>query len=305
MDEDEIDWSDPPSSPFVEHVEFDQENVAPRDLTSTPTKQTPLDDNNFASAIKRLSPRKGFGFKERSPAKNLDSPSTQLFVDGEQATPKNSPSLPERLSSKKSSPISYSMVDEDEHALREVSHNRMSPVKLSPSKPSSPEKAESPLRKSVKHNERLSRSSSSKRMSVEHEDQPESKFRKSGEEQQESSRPFPIKRTSSERLEQPIRDNEGLTIAIKILEETCSESNYETHHETHHENSAESRSDSQGGSADYDSFSEFNPDGPDGMSMTVDDTCFSNFSEIPDMTKFAMIRSPAKSVSDQVRYMTL
>jgi hypothetical protein len=44
--------------------------------------------------------------------------------------------------------------------------------------------------------------------------------------------------------------------------------------------------------------SEYNPDGPDHTSMTMDDTCFSNFSEMPnlDMTKFAFLkRSPTKA----------
>ncbi|KAF2814339.1 uncharacterized protein BDZ99DRAFT_460011 [Mytilinidion resinicola] len=311
MDEDVIDWSDPPSSPFVEHVEVDQENVAPRDTASTPTKKTPLDDNNFASAIKRLSPKKGFGFKDRSsPVKALDSPSKQLFGELEKTTPTKSPPIPERLSSKKTSPINYSIVDEEEHALRESSHNRTSPLKLSPSKRSSVERSESPLRRSVQDEQTTlsrssTRSSATKRMSIEHEDQPEPKLRKSSQEHHESARPSPIKRTSSERVEQTLRENEGLTIAMKILEETQSESHYEAHHETHHEtqqkeNSSESRSDSHG-SAEFDSFSEFNPDGPDGPSTMVDDTCFSNFSEMPDMTKFAnsMVRSPAKSVLSQ------
>ncbi|KAF2500854.1 hypothetical protein BU16DRAFT_523604 [Lophium mytilinum] len=303
MDEDVIDWSDPPSSPFIEHVELDQENVAPRDTASTPTKKTPLDDNNFASAIKRLSPQKGFGFKDRSsPAKPLDSPSKQLFGELEKTTPTNSPPIPERLSSKKTSPIKFSVVEEEEHVLRESSHNRTSPLKLSPSKRSSVERSESPLRRST-HDEPTilsrssTRSSATKRMSLEHEDQPEPKLRKSSQEHQESARPSPTKRTSSERVEQTLRENEGLTIAMKILEETRSESHYETHHK---ENSSEARSDSHG-SAEFDSFSEFSPDGPDGPSTMVDDTCFSNFSEMPDMTKFAnsMMRSPAKSVLNQ------
>jgi hypothetical protein len=43
---------------------------------------------------------------------------------------------------------------------------------------------------------------------------------------------------------------------------------------------------------------DFNPDGPEVTSLDVDDTCFSNFSEMPgiDMTKFAGLKqSPAKT----------
>jgi hypothetical protein len=49
---------------------------------------------------------------------------------------------------------------------------------------------------------------------------------------------------------------------------------------------------------------EFNPDGPEITSIDIDDTGFSNFSEMPglDMTKFASLRqSPVKDNAPDVR----
>jgi hypothetical protein len=96
--------------------------------------------------------------------------------------------------------------------------------------------------------------------------------------------------------EKGLRENEGLTVAMQFTEETRSERST-----TYHTNNAALNMDD----TDMEE-SEFYPDRPDMSSMDMDDTCFSNFSEMPgiDMTKFASLRqSPTKNgMLDQVGY---
>jgi len=86
MPDDEFDMAcdEPPSSPFVEHIEHDnQENIAPREAR-TPVK--PLFDvaDNAPQSAFRISPEKRSGLQERtSPAKM--SPAKNLMDDFEEA----------------------------------------------------------------------------------------------------------------------------------------------------------------------------------------------------------------------------
>jgi hypothetical protein len=111
----------------------------------------------------------------------------------------------------------------------------------------------------------------------------------------------PAKRPSSSQREAELRDNEGLTVAIKNMEETYIE---------RHESSSLYRVESFGSDESRNSElayreniprthdMDYNPDGPDLTSVSIDDTAFSNFSEMPnlDMTKFAFLskKSPTK-----------
>lgn len=230
MDEDEITWHEP-SSPFIDYVEGDQENIAPLDIATTPTKPSAMEESIPISAIKRTSPVKGLGLKERvSPVKSALK--EQFVEDGEEVTLQRT--FQERTSPKKVSPVKDARASQPEPELSASMQNRTSPSKMP----------------------------QAEHLLVEYS-------------------------------EPTLRENEGLTVAMKIFEETRSESHHESHHITQTESLSESHEIS------YED-SEFNPDA---TSMTVDDTCFSTFSEIPnmDMTKFAMKNSPTKhSVFEQV-----
>ena len=103
--------------------------------------------------------------------------------------------------------------------------------------------------------------------------------------------------------EPALRDNEGLTIAMKFEEARNerhqSSSNYYTENEVSVMDGMIMEN------------TEYNPDGPDftSLDMGMDDTTFSTFSEMPnvDMTKFAAIgrQSPTRNeLYDQVRQST-
>lgn len=262
--DDDIDmtWHDPPSSPFISHIEHDdQENVAPAS-TVAPTPVKPLldfDDDDAPQSAFKVSPEKKFGSKDRtSPAKT--SPAKQLHDNFEDASFKTSTGS--QVSPEKSSPVKQMGMERSESAMSKRSRNSQSPSK------------------------------SSRNASVESiQRQPELALDRKPE-----ILPTSVKRPSSSHKESILRENEGLTVAMRIMEETRSES-----HEistTYHTSNV---------IADIDTAIEdtdFNPDGPELSSLDVDDTCFSTFSEMPgvDMTKFAFMRkSPTKNgIIDQV-----
>lgn len=110
--------------------------------------------------------------------------------------------------------------------------------------------------------------------------------------------PTPKKRLSSPQRDHPnkrsspprdhgLRDNEGLTVAMRLAEQTQDMIN----------------------GVEMSGFddTEFNADGPEFTSLDVDDTGFSMFSEMPgmDMTKFAaMTQTPSKNgFSEQVKHL--
>jgi peptidoglycan hydrolase CwlO-like protein len=259
-DDDDFDMTfhDPPSSPFVSHLDHDdQENIAP-----TPVKSlVNFDDEPPTSAFK-VSPEKksgfGFGLKDRSspvksPAKK--SSSRQLLEEFEEEAL--------RSSSPKKSPVKESRVDRPESAMSSRSR-RSSPAKSSRN-PSADSAQRLPAPVVQDATEIL---------------------------------PTPSKRPTSSHKESALRENEGLTVTMKFMEETRSESRERsTTYQTSH-NMAElddTRMDD----------TDFNPDGPELSSLDIDDTCFSAFSEMPgvDMTKFAVLRnSPTRNgLRDQVR----
>src|ERR1044071_6261931 len=75
-DDFDMTFHDPPSSPFVSHIDInDQENIAPN-VVPTPSKPL-VDLNDMPQSAFKVSPEKRFGLKDRtspiksSPAKNL------------------------------------------------------------------------------------------------------------------------------------------------------------------------------------------------------------------------------------------
>ena len=262
--EDEISWHEPPSSPFVSYID-DQENIAPaHTVAATPVKSLiDFSDDAPQSAFKISSPLKTSGLKERiSPTKMPSSAS--LLDDGEDATLGSS--IGSRSSPKKASPVKQTPPERPESAMSNRSRRTLSPIKSSRTA-------------SVESVSRLPESASDAAFDIVS---------------------TPIKRPASSHIEPALRENEGLTVAIQVLEESHSET---------HERSTTYHNQIEISEIDYTGMddTDMNPDGPDFTSLDVgiDDTCFSNFSEMPgiDMTKFAALKkSPTHNrFFDQVR----
>jgi hypothetical protein len=225
--EDDFDMAfhEPPSSPFVEHIDtHDQENIAPG-VAPTPSK--PLADFEDApqSAFK-VSPEKKLGLKERaSPTKGL--------------------------------PVKNLMDDFEEAARNDGTLSRSSPSKRSSVKRTSGERSESPM--SSRSHKSRSPSKSSRAPSVE-----ATQYEPLLDAPSSLPPPTPSQNLASSHQEPGLRENEGLTVAMKFMDEMRTE---------RQETLTRQRS--------YD----------------IDDTGFSMFSEMPglDMTKFASLqKSPIK-----------
>ncbi|ORY14788.1 hypothetical protein BCR34DRAFT_623181 [Clohesyomyces aquaticus] len=271
-DDDDITWHEPASSPFVSHIDFgDQENIPPIDITTTPAKPGMyLDDDVPQSAFKFASPTKSAGLKDRaSPAKQ--SP-TKHHLDEHTLNQLDEKTLhrnaEERSSPKKVSPVKQMVADRPESAMSDHSRKTHTPSKPSPASSvgSMPLVANTPRG-------------------------------------MDSDDVFSPVRHSNSHVESPLRDNEGLTIATKFMKEirTVSHESSTTHHSEElifDENGVQIYTEEDFGDIMEDLDVNGNPDGPEMSSLTVDDTCFSAFSEMPnlDMTKFAVMRnSPTKN----------
>lgn len=266
-DDDDMAWHDPPSSPFVSHLDNDQENMAPVDIAPTPLKQSMNFDEDVPQSAFKIHPSKSGGLMERASLVNM-SP-TKQNLDG----------------------------DEDE-ALRRSSGNARSPRK-SPSKQMLVERPESAMsnRSRKPSPTKLSRTSSAERVNQLERSIPDVAA--------ELTSPLTT-RSPSSHAQPSLRDNEGLTIAMRIMEEKRSERHessitYQTH-------------DKSIGIDDFGDLgeiedTEFNPDGPEFTTLDIDDTCFSAFSEMPnlDMTKFAVLKKTPtlNGLIDQVRSQSL
>lgn len=243
-DDFDMTFHDPPSSPFISHIENDdQENIAP---DSAPTPVKPFIDitNDVFQIAFKVSPEKRFGLRDRASLVNA-SPAKNLVDDFEEAALKTSPNG--RVSPKKGSTVTPS--------------NSASPLKLS--RPTSIESHKN----SLELNDGVP-----------------------------NTMPTPSKHPSSSHNECALRDNEGLTVAMRYMEKT---------HSDGHEDLAKPNAQEDDYELDFGMNStEFNPDGPEITSADIDDTCFSTFSEMPglDMTKFAFLKqSPAKDQFADVR----
>lgn len=251
LDDDfDITFNEPPSSPFVENVEQDnQENIAPN-AARTPVKPLLDFEDDVPQSAFRVSPEKRLGLKERtSPAKM--SPVKNLMDDFEDAAMEAS--TRSHNSPQKSSPTKGPSNEPSEPASNSQSRENMSPSKDVHTASFDHRQNFTPLGNTVSQKLHASSSSSPSRPTSSHQGS-------------------------------ALRDNEGLTIAMKHMED--------------HE--GPTRQATQDDDFELDlglDNTDFNPDGPDLTSADVDDTCFSNFSEMPgiDMTKFAFMKqSPAK-----------
>ncbi|KAF1948012.1 hypothetical protein EJ02DRAFT_499128 [Clathrospora elynae] len=245
IDDFDMTFHEPPSSPFVSHIDHNQENIAP-----TPSKPLLDFDDDMPQSAFKVSPEKKCGLQERaSPPKT--SPVKNLMSDFEEAALQSSTGSP--ASAKKSSPAKPATLERSESAMSSGSSKSQSP-----SKP------------------RATSAESTQRLPVLESNAPEIP-------------PTPSKRPSSSHKEPMLRDNEGPTVAVNYAEETHTESRETL-----------TRQGPQDDDYELDlgmDNTDFNPDGPDLTSADIDDTCFSNFSEMPglDMTNFAFLKqSPAK-----------
>lgn len=252
VDDIDMAYNDPPSSPFVEHIGVqDQENIAPG-AAATPVKPLIDFEDSVPQSAFRVSPEKKFGLKERtSPMKTL--PAKNLMDDFEDPAHKTG-SADRQTPQKNISPIKEIATERRGSAMSSHSYKSQSPSKSSrvPS--------------------------------------PETVQRKPTHTHQRQTSVTPSKRPASSHQESPLRDNEGLTTAMKFMED----SNFKTR-ETPKKRTSRGHEFEIDLSMDN---TDFNPDGPEPTSLDIDDTCFSNFSEMPgiDMTKFASLKqSPAKS----------
>ncbi|PSN67528.1 hypothetical protein BS50DRAFT_393757 [Corynespora cassiicola Philippines] len=277
--DDDIDmtWHDPPSSPFVEQL--DQENVAPGPIDYTPVKPASVfDDENVPQSAFKVSPEK-----------------TAIKVSPEKRSEKRFASpLKERAGSNKRLSQGFDISPPRMNDLRdnegltvaikefESAADRTSPTKASPSKQTPNEVADPVVPSSTRKNR--SPSKPTRKPSL------ESPFRlEISDDAVSSVAPTPSKRPSapSPQKDTQLRENEGLTVAMKLMEDTPTESRESV--------PAHQTMDLDDTALD---FTDFHPEGPEATSLDVDDTGFSNFSEMPqlDMTKFAVLRkSPTKT----------
>jgi hypothetical protein len=246
-------FNEPPSSPFISHVDHDdQENIAPNS-TRTPSKPLLDFEDDVPQSAFKVSPEKKFGLKERaSPAKM--SPVKNLMEDFEEAALHTSTGS--QPNSRKGSPAKELAMDRPGSAMSSGSHKAQSPLE-SPRAPS----AES------------------------------SQCTPTSEDQKPQLLASPMKRPTSSHKEHALRENEGLTVAMKFMDEAPIEGR---------DTLTRQRSRDDDLDLDFDN-TDYNPDGPEVTSIDFDDTCFSTFSEMPglDMTKFASLKqSPMKGAPD-------
>ncbi|KAF1953488.1 hypothetical protein CC80DRAFT_419937 [Byssothecium circinans] len=222
-------------------------------VAPTPIKSSMNFDDEAPQSAFKMSPEKKFGLKERmSPVKMAQS------LDGPEEGALDS-STSNRASPKKSaSPTKQLAMEEERPGSARSNRSRRS----SPSKSSRIATPESTQRLPAAPQENLAEAFST-----------------------------PTKRPSLSHREDVLRENEGLTVAMRIMDEKRIETQQRT--STFQTNNGVLAMEDTGIED-----SEFDPDGPEPSSVNMDDTCFSAFSEMPgiDMTKFASLRqSPTRN----------
>ena len=292
--DDDLDiYDEGPSSPFLENVEDNQENIAPS-VTATPAKQQLIDleDENVPQSAFKVESGKKAGLKERSsplkksPVKNL----LEDFKDAAVPTPNRS-----RASTLKSSPAKQYIVEDFEAATTQTpNRSRASTLRGSPAK--SPAKlhiAEERPGSSMSSRTRKSRSPSKSSVlsSVPSDFDVEAtpRARSLGAAidlvPTSSKRPSPSPSQTPSKHSAELRDNEGLTVAANRFIEDADVGRSHKRRKSH-ENQYEVNMEAD--------ITDFNPEA---TTPDIDDTRFSDFSEMPglDMTKFASFRkSPTK-----------
>ncbi|OAG07901.1 uncharacterized protein CC84DRAFT_1161946 [Paraphaeosphaeria sporulosa] len=125
-DMDTTSWHDPPSSPFIAHVDDeDQENIAPNAL-ATPKKLLPSFEDDFTRSAFKASPEKKFGLQERTSPVKMPSRKQSLAEFEEDSLE----SPPPRASPKKASPVKQMAAERSEPTMGSRSR-RSSPTKAS------------------------------------------------------------------------------------------------------------------------------------------------------------------------------
>jgi hypothetical protein len=250
-DDFDMTFHDPPSSPFVSHIDLDdQENIAPG---ATPTPSKPLVDmGEITQSAFKVSPEKKLGLKERTSPVKTSSPVKNLMDDFKEAA--MSEGSIGRTSPKKSSPMKQLPTAHSDSVSSSRSHKSRSPSKSSRAPSAEPDQHIPSL-----------------------------------EAEPLNTLPTFSNRPSATHNEPVLRDNEGLTVAMKFMDDMRTE---------RQETLTRQRSNDDKYDLDLDiDNTEFNPDGPELTSADMDDTSFSMFSEMPglDMTKFALLqKSPTK-----------
>jgi hypothetical protein len=127
-DDFDMTFHDPASSPFVSHIDIDdQENIAPG-AASTPSK--PLADAaDVPQSAFKVSPEKKLGLKERTSPMKTSSPVKNLMDDFKEAA--MTEGSIGRASPKKSSPMKQPPTARPDSALSSRSHKSRSPSKSS------------------------------------------------------------------------------------------------------------------------------------------------------------------------------
>ncbi|KAJ4334817.1 hypothetical protein N0V95_009075 [Ascochyta clinopodiicola] len=280
-------YDEGPSSPFLEHIEQDdQENVEPSS-TATPVKGQLIDfgDEDMPQSAFKVESGKKSPLKQRgtTPKKSLVKDLPQGFEDAAGQTPNRS-----RASTLKSSPAKQHVLDDLEAATTQTPHrSRANTLRSSPSRPQIPEEFPGSVSSSRTRQSR-SPSKSSVLSSVPSDVEATPRAPSLGAAidlpSTSSKRPSPSQTPSRRGAE--LRDNEGLTVAAnRFMDDVDADRSHKRRKS--HENQYQVNMEAD--------ITEFNPDA---TTPDIDDTCFSDFSEMPglDMTKFASFRkSPTKN----------
>jgi hypothetical protein len=184
--DDDMAFNEPPSSPFLSHVDQDdQENIAPN-AARTPAKPLLDFEDDVPQSAFRVLPEKRFGLKERaSPTKT--SPVKNLMDDFEEAVLNTSAGS--QPGSKKGSPVKEMAMDRPGSAMSSRSHKSQS----------------------LSQSSRAPSAESTQRIPT-------------SEEQKPQLLASPLKRPTSSHKQPALRDNEGLTVAMNYMENTRTES---------------------------------------------------------------------------------
>lgn len=290
--DDDLDiYDEGPSSPFLEHVEQDnQENVAPS-IATTPVKGQLFgsEDELVPQSAFKVDSGKKAGLQERSsPPKK--SPVKNLLDDFEEAAVQTPNRSRAGSSTPKSSTARQHMIEEFEVAKAQTpNRSRASTLRGSPAKSCV---AEERPGSSMSNRTRKSRSPSKSSVlsSVPSDFDVEVTPRAPSLGAAIDLAPTPSKRPSPSqtpfRHGAELRDNEGLTVATNRFMDDVDTGRSHKRRKSH-ENQYEVNMEAD--------ITEFNPDA---TTPDFDDTRFSDFSEMPglDMTKFATFRrSPTKN----------
>lgn len=288
--EDDLDiYDEGPSSPFLEHVEQDnQENVAPS-VAATPVKGQLIDfeDEHAPQSAFKIESSKRVGLKVRnSPLKK--SPVKNLLEDFEEASVQT-PNRSRASTLKTSPPKQHALEDCGVAETQTPNRSLASTLRGSPAKSHvTEERPNSSMSNRTRKDRSLSKSSvlSSVPSDFDVEATPRAPSLGAAVELAPTSSKRPSPSQTPSRHVAELRDNEGLTVAANRFAEDADPGQSYKRRKSH-ENQYKVNMEAD--------ITDFNPEA---TTPDVDDTRFSDFSEMPglDMTKFASFRkSPNKN----------